>query len=245
MLRPRIGDAPSAQSPLLQAHPLHWSATHTTPPHPLPPHTHRFSAPTHRISTSYFIPACVLRRRLALLLACITVTSALPDMEVLKGSARELWPSNDPTPTPTPSPQPRRGPVVWMGGPDEFEAVTIDGLQLEPSPSPSPDSEDEWNRRELIGKKQRKNRRGLKSGKKSECGGEGKGKGKKPADNEGSACAPWECQNGQLIGNGFDYDEDVAKTKNSQTCKWWSVVKDGRGNNYASTEYGFENAEQK
>ena len=195
------------------------------------------------------IPACVLPRRLALLLACTTVTSALPDMEVRKGRARELWASNDPTPNPTPSSQPEKGPVIWMGSPDEFEAVTIDGLQLEPSPSPSPDSEDEWNRRELIGKKQRKNRRGLN---KSGCGGgkgkvgKGKvGKGKVGKGKEGSSCDPWECQNGQLIGNGFDYDEDVAKTADGRTCKWWSGVKDEHGIKYAETEYGFENAERK
>jgi len=189
------------------------------------------------------IPACVLPRRLALLLACTTVTSALPDMEVRKGSARELWASNDPIPTPTPSSQPGKGPVIWMGSPDEFEAVTIDGLQLEPSPSPSPDSEDEWNRRELKGKG--------KSGKKGEsCGGKGKGKSKakgksKGKGKKGSSCDPWECKNGQLIGNGFDYDEDVAKTEKGQACKWWSGVKDKHGNKYASKEYGFGNAERK
>ena len=164
-------------------------------------------------------------------------------MEVHKGSARELWASNDPTPTPTPSSQPGKGPVIWMGSPDEFEAVTIDGLQLEPSPSPSPDSEDEWNRRELKGKKG-------KSGKKGEsCGGKGKGKkgkGKgKGKGKKGSSCDPWECKNGQLIGNGFDYDEDVAKTEKGQACKWWSGVKNERGYKYASTAYGFGSAERK
>jgi len=138
-----------------------------------------------------------------------------------------------------------------MGGPDEFEAVTIDGLQLEPSPSPSPDSEDEWNRRELIGKKQRKNRRGLKEESSGCGGGKGKvgkgkvGKGKVGKGNKGSSCDPWECKNGQLNGNGFDYDEDVAKTADGRTCKWWSGVKDADGYKYASKEYGFGNAERK
>ena len=65
-----------------------------------------------------------------------------------------------------------------MGSPDEFEAVTIDGLQLEPSPSPSPDSEDEWNRRELKGKNRRelKGKKGGKGKEESSCGSEGKGK---------------------------------------------------------------------
>ena len=74
-----------------------------------------------------------------MLLACTTVTSALLDTGVHEGGAlggaRELWASNDPTP----SPQPRIGPMVWMGDPDEFAAVTVDGL-LELGPSPSPDS---------------------------------------------------------------------------------------------------------
>jgi hypothetical protein len=161
-------------------------------------------------------------------------------MEVHKGSARELWASNDPTPTPTPSSQPGKGPVIWMGSPDEFEAVTIDGLQLEPSPSPSPDSEDEWNRRELKGKNG-------KSGKKGEsCGGKGKGEGKgKGKGKKGSSCDPWKCENGQLIGNGLDYDEDVAKTEKDQACKWWNSVEDEDGCKYALTEYGFEIAERK
>ena len=120
--------------------------------------------------------------------------------------------------------------MVWMGNPDEFEAVTADGL-LEPSPSPSPDSEEEWNRRNLKGK----NRREL--GKKGSCG---KGKGKK-----GSSCEPWKCINEQLIGNGFDYDGDVAQTKDGRSCKTWSQVVDGNNNNYASSEYGFGPSEQK
>ena len=112
-------------------------------------HTHGHCTDTHTHHLTEIPFSLALRRRVALLLACTTVTSALPDMEVHKGSARELlWASNNPTLTPTPPPQPRSGSVVWMGNPDEFEAVTADGL-LEPSPSPSPDSEDEWNRREL------------------------------------------------------------------------------------------------
>ena len=55
----------------------------------------------------------------------------------------------------------------------------------------------------------------------------------------------WECKDGQLIGNGFDYDEDVAKTEKGQACKWWSGVKDADGYKYASKEYGFGNAERK
>ena len=52
-------------------------------------------------------------------------------------------------------------------------------------------------------------------------------------------------KDGQLIGNGFDYDEDVAKTEKGQACKWWSGVKNERGYKYASTAYGFGSAERK
>ena len=191
-----------------------------------------------------------MRRRVALLLACTTVTSALPDMAVHKGSARELlWASNNPTPTPTPLP--RSGSVVWMGKPDEFEAVTVGGL-LEPSPSPSPDSEDEWNRRELKkkgGKKDGKKggKKGKKGGKKgSSCDGKGKGKGKKKGGGKkGSSCEPWKCTNEQLIGNGFDYDGDVAQTEDGRACKMWSQVVDRHNKKYAWSEYGFGNSEQK
>ena len=55
----------------------------------------------------------------------------------------------------------------------------------------------------------------------------------------------WECKDGQLIGNGFDYDEDVAKTEKGQACKWWSGVKNERGYKYASTKYGFGSTERK
>ena len=41
--------------------------------------------------------------------------------------------------------------MVWMGDPDEFSAVTVDGL-LDLGPSPSPDSETEWDRKELKAK---------------------------------------------------------------------------------------------
>ena len=51
-----------------------------------------------------------------------------------KEGARELWASNNPTP----SAQPRIGPMVWMGEPNEFASVTVDGLlELGPSPSAS------------------------------------------------------------------------------------------------------------
>ena len=148
-----------------------------------------------------------------------------------KGSARELlWASNYPTPiptpTPTPTPLPRSGSVVWMGNPDEFEAVTADGL-LKPSPSPSPDSEDEWNRREL------------KKGKKHKDGKKGCGGGKKQ-----SSCEPWECRNGKLIGNGFDYDEDVAQTKDGRPCKKWNDVVDKHNNKYAFSFYGLGNKDK-
>ena len=88
------------------------SHTHTLVPPPFSHlvclHTHTDTAltRTHHLTEIPF--SLALRRRVALLLACTTVTSALPDMEVHKGSARELlWASNDPTPTPTP--QPRSG----------------------------------------------------------------------------------------------------------------------------------------
>ena len=221
-----------------------WSANHTTLPHPhtsssplltssMLTHTHTDTAltRTHHLTEIPF--SLALRRRVALLLACTTVTSALPDMEVHKGSARELlWASNDPTPTPTP--QPRSGSVVWMGNPDEFEAVTAGGL-LSPSPSPS-DSEDEWNRRDLKGK----NRRAL--GKKgSSCGSGGKKAGGKKASSESD---PWECRNGKLIGNGFDYDEDVAQTKDGRPCKKWNDVVDKHNNKYAFSYYGLGNKDK-
>ena len=138
-----------------------------------------------------------------LLLACVSaMTSALPDIEVHKGTARGLWASNYPTPTPTSTPTPlppRSGPVIWMGNPDEFEAATVDGL-LELSPSPSRDSEDEWNRRDLIGK-QGKNRRGLGKGP-CETRRRALGKGKKGRralkSGKCDAAATWECNNGVL-----------------------------------------------
>ena len=154
------------------------------------------------------------------------VTSALPEMEMHKGGARELWA--------TASPQPRSGPVVWMGDPDEFAAVTSNGL---PSSlrSPSPDSEGRWDRQELKAK----NRRQL--GKKSECGGKGKGgKGKKEA-----ACEPWECVNGKLNGIGSDYDGNVAQTASGKACRSWTSVTDASGWKWANYYYGFTDAEQK
>ena len=63
------------------------------------------------------------------------IVADISDTGEHEGGALELWASNDPTP----SPQPRSGPMVWMGDPDEFSAVTVDGL-LELGPSPSPDS---------------------------------------------------------------------------------------------------------
>ena len=126
--------------------------------------------------------------------------------------------------------------MVWMGNPDEFEAVTADGL-LSPSPSPSPDSEDEWNRRDLKGK----NRRAL--GKKgSSCGSGGKKAGGKKASSESD---PWKCRNGKLIGNGFDYDEDVAQTQNGRPCKTWNDVVDEHNNKFAWDKYRFGKEEQK
>ena len=161
----------------------------------------------------------------------------------------KLFASDDPTPTSTLSPkQPRSGPVIWMGSPDDFEAVKVDGLLR----SPSPDSEGEWNRRvlsHLNGNKGESGKEG-KPGKKGEsCGGKGKDRSGKERSGKGkggkSSCDPWECKNGQLIGNGFDYDEDVAKTEKGQACKWWSGVKNERGYKYASTAYGFGSAERK
>ena len=104
-----------------------------------------------------------------------------PDLtEMLNGSAELSWDS-----TPGPSRPLRSGPVVWMGTPDDFEAVTVDGL-LEPSPSPSSDSEEEeWSRQEPKGKKGSRRQLGKKAG-------EGKGKksrrqlGKKSQE----ACTP-------------------------------------------------------
>ena len=141
-------------------------------------------------------------------------------------AVNKLWASNDPTPTPTPSLQPRSGPVVWMGSPDEFDAVKVDSL-LEPVRSLSPDSEGEWNRRDLEGK----NRREL--GKKdSSCGGK-------------SSCDPWQCKDGVLEGKGSDYDEHVAKTADGRICKWWIGVEDEHGRTYAEDKYGFTQTEQK
>ena len=184
-----------------------------------------------------------------MILACTTVTSALPDMGVHRGSARELWASNDPTP----SPQPRSGPLVWMGDPDEFAAVTADAL-LEPDPSPSPDAEGRWVREELIAKNRRElGKKKGKGGKKGGCGGKGKGGkgGKKNAcggkgkGKKGESCDPWECVNGKLNGIGSDYDGDVAVTETGKTCKWWSGIEDESGDKYAKCLYGFTGAEKK
>ena len=124
-----------------------------------------------------------------------------------------------------------------MGNPDEFEAVTADGL-LKPSPLPSPDSEDEWNRREL------KHKGGKKDGKKNGSCGSGKkqtqcGKGKK------AQCTPFECKNGNLVGNGFDYSGNVAQTEDGRTCKKWTDVVDRYGQKYAAKEYCFGSKEKK
>ena len=159
-----------------------------------------------------------------MLLACTTVTSALPDMGVHEGGERELWASNDPTP----SPQPRGGPVVWMGDTDEFAAVTTDGLPS-PSPSPSPDFEGRWDRHELKAK----NRRELG---KNSCGGKGK---------KSVSCNPWACVNGELNGNGWDYNGNVAQTASGKTCKFWVGIKDANGNKYADDLYGLGCADKK
>ena len=176
-----------------------------------------------------------------MLLACTTVTSALPDMGVHEGGARELWASNDPTP----SPQPRSGPVVWMGDTDEFAAVTADGLPS-PSPSPSPDFEGRWDRHELKAKNRRE--LGKKSG---SCGGKKSGKGKKSTcgskgkGKKSVSCNPWACVNGQLNGNGWDYNGNVAQTASGKACKWWSGIQDANGLKYANCEYGFTWEERK
>ena len=181
-----------------------------------------------------------------MILACTTVTSALPDMGVHRGSARELWASSDLTS----SPQPRSGPLVWMGDPEEFAAVTADGL---PSPSPSPDSEGKWDRQELIAKNRRELGKKGKGGKKGEsCGGKGKKsggkKGKKSGGKKGKKgdpCEPWECIDGKLNGIGSDYDGNVAQTASGKACVWWNIVTDASGWKWANYEYGFTNAEQK
>ena len=89
-----------------------------------------------------------------------------PDLtETQKGSAELSWDS-----TPSPSRQLGSNPVVWMGTPDDFEGVTVDGL-LGPSPLLSSDSEEEeWNRQGPKGKTGSRRQLGKKS-----CGG-GKGK---------------------------------------------------------------------
>ena len=137
-----------------------------------------------------------------------------PDLaEMQKGSAELSWDS-----TPSPSRQLRSNPVVWMGTPDDFEGVTIDGL-LEPSPSPSSDSEEEgWNRQEPKGKKGSRRQLGKKAG---DCG-EGKGKksrrqlGKKskeacsPPPPPPPAC-PWEVQPRECDNGGATNKETCAK----------------------------------
>ena len=125
--------------------------------------------------------------------------------------------------------------MVWMGDPDEFAAVTVDGL-LELGPSPSPDSEAEWDRKELKAN----NRRQL--GKKTKCQGKGGkgGKGKKEA-----ACEPWECVNGKLNGIGSDYDGNVAQTASGKACRLWTSVTDASGWKWANYYYGFTSEEQK
>ena len=177
-----------------------------------------------------------------MILACTTVTSALPDTVEYEGGARELWASSDLTP----SPQPRSGPLVWMGDPDEFAAVTADGL---PSPSPSPDSEAKWDRQELNAK----NRRELGKGGKSGCGGKGKGgkgKGKsacggKGKGKKGESCEPWACIGGKLNGIGSDYNGNVAQTATGKPCKWWNSIEDGSGFKYANCEYGLTGGDRK
>ena len=50
---------------------------------------------------------------------------------------------------------------------------------------------------------------------------------------------PWKCQNEKLIGNGFDYDEDVAQTEDGVQCTPWSQVYDENYEKYASSLYEF------
>lgn len=181
-------------------------------------------------------------------MACTTVTSALPDMGVHRGSTRELWASNDPTP----SPQPRSGPVVWMGDPDEFAAVTTDGLPT-PSPSPSLDFEGGWDRQELNRRELKKGKKGKKEGKKGKTGGKKGKKGKKGGGcgengkkgKKGESCGPWECIDGKLNGKGEDYDGTVAQTASGKTCKFWVGIEDANGNKYAYYEYGLTWADRK
>ena len=58
---------------------------------------------------------CV-RRRVALILACTTLTSALPDMEVHKDGAQEPTPPSPSPPPPSPSPPP---PMLELSGQSE------------------------------------------------------------------------------------------------------------------------------
>ena len=143
--------------------------------------------------------------------------------------------------------------MVWMGDPDEFAAVTADGLPS-PSPSPSPDSDGKWDRQELIAKNRRELGKKGKGGK-SECGGKGKGgkggksacggKGKGKKGKKGESCDPWECIDGKLNGIGSDYNGNVAQTATGKTCKSWSDVEDRSGFKYAFCEFGLTGADKK
>ena len=143
--------------------------------------------------------------------------------------------------------------MVWMGDPDEFAAVTADGLPS-PSPSPSPDSDGKWDRQELIAKNRRELGKKGKGGK-SECGGKGKGgkggksacggKGKGKKGKKGESCDPWECIDGKLNGRGEDYDGTVAQTASGKPCKWWSGIEDAKGYKYAYRYYGLTSADKK
>ena len=118
-------------------------------------------------------PLClILGRRVMLFLACVAVTSALPDAKNGDGEYGETSPAKLSEDVSEPSKSEAdteefgkrkpintsgnlyysSGSVVWMGTPDDFGAVAVDGL-LEQEPSLSSDSEEEeWNRRELNGK---------------------------------------------------------------------------------------------
>ena len=61
----------------------------------------------------------------------------------------------------------------------------------------------------------------------SSCGGKGKGgKGGKGGNGgkKGGSCDPWECENGKLNNNGWDYDGTMAKTADGRTCQKWTDV---------------------
>ena len=136
--------------------------------------------------------------------------------------------------------EPRSGPVVWMGNRNEVDAVMADGMpELDALRSPAP--EDEPNRQEMY---TGKNRREL--GKKgSSCGGKGKGGKGGKGGKKGGSCDPWECENGKLNNNGWDYDGTMAKTADGRTCQKWTDVVDKSGWKWANYYYGFGAEEKK